>query len=62
MLKNHVRYYRQRRGLTLKQLSQLTGVGLSTICEIEKGAEPRVITALLIAKALRVPVEQLWKI
>lgn len=61
-MRNYVRKYRIAAKLTLKELAQLSGVGISTICEIEKGAEPRVVTAIRIARALQVPVEQLWKI
>lgn len=60
MAENRVREYRQAARLTLAQLAEMSGIPVSTIGDIENGAEPRVITALCIAKALRVPVEKLW--
>lgn len=60
MVKNHVRAYRQAARLTLTELAVLSGVPVSTINDIEHGAEPRVITAICIAKALKVSVERLW--
>ena len=60
MLKNYVRKYRKAAGLTLRDLAERSGVPVSTIGDIEKGSEPRVITAILIARALNIPVERLW--
>lgn len=62
MVDNFVKKYRQKAGLTLNQLAELSGIPVSTINDIEHGAEPRVITALLLAKALKVSVERLWPI
>lgn len=62
MVDNLVAKYRQKAGLTLNQLAELSGVPVSTINDIEHGAEPRVVTALLLAKALSVSVEKLWPI
>ena len=62
MVDNFVKKYRQKAGLTLNQLADLSGIPVSTINDIEHGAEPRVITALLLAKALKVSVERLWPI
>ena len=36
------------------------GVPVSTINDVERGAEPRVVTAIRIARALNVRVERLW--
>lgn len=60
MVENYVKKYRQKANLTLTQLADLSGIPVSTINDIEHGAEPRVVTAILLAKALRVNVEKLW--
>lgn len=62
MVENYVKKYRQAANLTLTQLADLSGIPVSTINDIEHGAEPRVITAILLAKALRVNVEKLWPV
>lgn len=62
MVKNKVKKYRQAARLTLGQLAELSGVPVSTINDIEHGAEPRVVTALYLAKALKTSVEKLWPI
>lgn len=62
MVKNRVKEYRLAAKLTLTQLAERSGVPVSTINDIEHGAEPRVVTAVLLAKALRVRVELLWPI
>ena len=60
MVENSVKEYRQAARLTLTELAELSGVPVSTINDIEHGAEPRVITAICIAKALKISVERLW--
>lgn len=62
MIENNVKKYRQAARLTLNELAELSGIPVSTINDIEHGAEPRVITAIRIAKALKVRVELLWRI
>lgn len=62
MLENNVKKYRQAAKLTLSQLAELSGVPVSTINDIERGAEPRVVTAINLAKALNVSVEKLWPV
>lgn len=59
-MENNVKKYRKTRKLTLEQLAEMSGIPVSTINDIEHGAEPRVITALCIAKALETTVEKLW--
>ena len=59
-MKNNVKKYRMASRLTLSDLAEKSGVPISTIADIEHGSEPRVFTALLIARALKVPVEKLW--
>ena len=62
MVKNRVKEYRKAAKLTLVQLSGRAGLPVSTINDIEHGAEPRVVTAIYLAKALRTSVELLWPI
>lgn len=60
MVENNVKRFRLAAGLTLVQLAELSGIPVSTINDIERGAEPRVVTAILLAKALGSRVELLW--
>lgn len=61
MLENKVRERRQELGMTLEQLSKASGVPVSTLAEIEeKGREPRVRNAQLIAAALGKSIDELW--
>lgn len=60
MIRNRVKQCRKAAGLTLAELAEITGVGVSTICQIEQGAEPRVVTAIRLARALGKRVEWLW--
>lgn len=62
MVENKVKKYRQAAMLTLGQLAVLSGVPISTINDIEHGAEPRVVTAIYLAKALKSSVEKLWPV
>lgn len=60
MVENNVKKYRRARKLTLEQLSEKSGIPVSTINDIEHGTEPRVITALYLARSLGATVERLW--
>lgn len=60
MVENRVRLVRHSRRMTLAELARKSGVSDRTISDIERGAEPRVLTAIRIARALGVRVEQLW--
>lgn len=62
MINNHVKQYRRTAGLTLAQLAERSGVPVSTINDVELGAEPRVVTAIHLARALGTSVEQLWTV
>lgn len=62
MTPNRVREFRQAAGLTLEQLAEKTGMPLSTISDIERGAMPRVLAALRLAEVLGTTVEKLWKV
>lgn len=56
-----VKYYRTFEGLSQRELASLSGTAASTICEIESGKRiPNVLLAVRIARALGVPVEDLW--
>ena len=62
MVENRVRVVRQNRCMTLVELSRKSGISDRTISDIERGAEPRVVTAIRIARALEVRVERLWPV
>lgn len=60
-MKNKVRKIRIQHNLTQDQLSELSGVGRSTISNIETGRYiPRVDVAIYIAQELHIPVERLF--
>lgn len=59
-MRNHVRACRIAMGMTQSKLAEMSGIPASTISEIEHGAEPRVMTAICIARVLGFPVEELW--
>lgn len=59
-MQNYVKKYRRAAGLTLAQLADMSNIPVSTINDIEHGAEPRVVTAIRLAKALNTRVERLW--
>lgn len=49
--------------ITQAQLAELVGIGQSTISEIESGRhQPTIELALLIARALRTSVEELFEL
>lgn len=51
---------RKRRGLTLQQMEEITGIAFNTISRYERGAiSPNAETALKIAQALGVTVDEL---
>lgn len=62
MTPNRVREFRQAAGLTLEQLAEKSGMPLSTISDIERGAMPRVMAALRLAEVLNTTFEKLWKL
>lgn len=62
MVRNRVKEFRRAAGLTLAELAERSGVPVSTINDVEHGAEPRVVTAIYIARALKVSVERLWPV
>ena len=59
---NHVREYREYKGVSLRWLARKVGCCASTISAIERGkCAPGVYLALRIAKALGTTVENLWE-
>ncbi len=61
MLRERLRLLRRERGMTLKQLQDLSGIPLQTISHIERGFtdNPGVHTVIALAKALEVTVDYL---
>lgn len=60
MLGDKVRNYRKAIGLSLREFSELSGVGRTTISEIENNkSNPSMETIEKIAKALNVPISNL---
>lgn len=62
MVENRLREYRVMRGLSQPELAVKSGVPVSTISDVERGAEPKVVTAIRLARALVVRVEQIWRV
>ena len=60
MIENQVRKYRKLRGLSLAGLAAKSGLAKSTIGDVERGAEPGIVTAANLAKALGTTVYRLW--
>lgn len=59
----HVYKYRIDKGLTVRQLSELSGVSKSMINNIEnRKCNPTLYSLCLIASALGVPVEKLYTV
>lgn len=60
-MKNNVLKYRRKHGLTQKQLAILSGIGRSTISNVENGRFiPRVDIAIRISRVFHVPVERIF--
>ena len=58
---NHVREYREYKGVSLRWLARKVECGASTISAIERAkCVPGVYLALRIAKALGTSVDELW--
>ena len=59
---HRLRTLRTQRGLTLKQISERTGLAISTLHEIEKRERKVTLTtALKLACFYRVPVAEIWR-
>ena len=59
-MKNYLKEKRCSSGITQEQLARRAGLTQATISRIESGVPPSLFTALLLARALAVPVEELF--
>ena len=60
---NKVKQYRKAAHMTQSQLAERAGVGRQTISDIETGKhDPTISVALLLARALGVKVDNLFKL
>ena len=61
-MKNKVWYYRNQRGLTLQQLSKLTGLSVAAICKIENDNTNDILlsNAIVLPCALKVDMYELF--
>ena len=60
-LENNVRDLRQNLGMTQEELGQRVGLTRQSIIAIEKGRfTPSIHTVLMLAKALKTPVEEMF--
>ena len=58
----NLRHHRKRAGLTLEDLSRLSGVGLATLSHTENGnRDPKLSTLVRLSHALRVDIADLFK-
>jgi transcriptional regulator with XRE-family HTH domain len=58
----HLRDIRRTQRLTLRQLSEISGVSFSEIDQIERyNVDPRISTAVLLAKSLKCGLDDLFK-
>ena len=56
-----IKYYRNKRGISIRKLSRITGISTSHIVRLENGESiPTVYTLMKIAKALQVPPSVLY--
>ncbi len=59
---NKVRFYREYEGLSQREVARRVRISSTEMSNIERGVKlPNVITAIRIAKVLRVTVEALWE-
>ena len=58
---NRIKYYREKRGPTQRALAARAYCGVNSLCGWENGRRiPRVDTALCVARALNVTVDELF--
>ena len=63
VLKFNIKTIRKTQGVNLKQLSYKTGISTSHLCDIENNYKmPSLIYAIIIAKALKVKLNELYVI
>lgn len=61
-LPNRLRSLRVKCGLTFEQLSAATGIGISKLYGLEKGArEATLVTAFKLVHLYRVPLQNIWE-
>jgi XRE family transcriptional regulator of biofilm formation len=62
-LGNNIKTIRKSKGVTITELSSITGVSRSTITDIEndKGRKPNTVTLEKIASALNTPVDDFFR-
>lgn len=62
-MKNNLKYWRIRRGLTLRELGEKTGVKKANLSSIENGLTgPSIKLAVKLANELNVTLDQLFNI
>lgn len=61
-MKNKVWHYRNQRGLTLQQLSKLTGLSVAAICKIENDNTNDILlsNAIILSRTLKVDMYELF--
>lgn len=59
-MKNYLKEKRCSSGMTQEQLARKSGLTQATISRIESGIPPSLYTALMLARVLAVPVEELF--
>ncbi|WP_368291394.1 helix-turn-helix transcriptional regulator [Coprococcus sp. RTP21281st1_F1_RTP21281_210402] len=61
-MRNKVWYYRNQRGLTLQQLSKLTGLSVAAISKIENDNTNDILlkNAIVLSRALKVDMYELF--
>ena len=61
-MRNKVGYYRNQRGLTLQQLSKLTGLSVAAISKIENDNTNDILltNAIILSRALKVDMYELF--
>lgn len=62
-MKNRIKEYRQKKGITQEELAQKVGVRRETIVFLEQGKyNPSLKLALTIAKELKAPIGELFSL
>lgn len=62
-IKNNLRKYRKRLGITQAELAEAVGVSRTTVGNIERmQTRPRYYTAIKISFVLKVPLEKVFKV
>lgn len=60
--KNKVKYFREQKNLTQKELAMKSGISERNIQSIEAGSDPRTSTSVKIAQILNTAVENLFSL